>query len=170
MQVICTSMSECSPVFSEETLVVSFNLLLGLIIDLLFGLSVTEIVPQLPVKATSTTSRTATQPNAQQWRIEKLLVEEHVKCNYFRASLHLLRLQHQWQIQLGAGLEGATQLQLTSPCWQTENTDDRHGSTFIIHYLVWLWINIQSTLLHFVKIAVFRREVLAFHMLSITHH
>lgn len=53
MQVICTSMSERSPMFSEETLLVSVNLLLGLVIDLLFALSVSEIV-QLPVKADTT--------------------------------------------------------------------------------------------------------------------
>lgn len=44
MQVICTTMSERSPMFSEETLLVSVILLLGLIIDLLFALSISEIV------------------------------------------------------------------------------------------------------------------------------
>lgn len=59
MQVISTGTSEHSPMFSEETLLVSVNLLLGLIIDLLFALSISEVV-QLPVKSTNTTPRKAT--------------------------------------------------------------------------------------------------------------
>lgn len=50
--------------FSEEAPLVSVNLLLGLIIDLLFALSIGEIVPRLPAKATDTTARTTTHKRA----------------------------------------------------------------------------------------------------------
>lgn len=44
-------MSERSAMFGEEALLVSVSLPLGLIIDLLFDLNISEIVLQLPLKA-----------------------------------------------------------------------------------------------------------------------
>lgn len=88
-------MSGCSPMFSEETLLISVNLMLGLIIDLLSDLSISEIVPRLPVNAINMRPRRATTERLTETdRGAPTVVEEHVNCNYFHASLHLPCLQH----------------------------------------------------------------------------